>query len=73
MIDTRYSVTGMTCEHCVRAVSTELGTLAGVQAVQVELATGSVTVTSDGPLVEADVEAAVQEAGYELAGTDATR
>jgi copper ion binding protein len=62
-----YHVTGMTCGHCVNAVSTELGRLPGVREVQVELATGEVNVVSDGPLPLDEVIAAVDEAGYQLA------
>ena len=64
-----YAVSGMTCEHCVAAVSRELGALDGVTGVQVELHAGGVTpvtVTSDTPLAPAAVAAAVDEAGYEL-------
>jgi len=63
-----YTVTGMTCGHCVQAVTDELTALAGVSDVQVSLADGAVTVTSEGPLDPADVAAAVDEAGYALAG-----
>ena len=63
---TTYEVQGMSCEHCVRAVSTEVGGLAGVTGVEVDLATGQVAVTSEAPLDEAAVRAAVDEAGYEL-------
>ncbi|GAA4607898.1 copper ion binding protein [Actinoplanes octamycinicus] len=62
-----YTVTGMTCSHCVTSVSTEIGQLPGVSAVQVDLPSGAVTVTSDQPLDQAAVAAAVDEAGYELA------
>ncbi len=62
-----YHVTGMTCGHCVRAVSTELGRLPGVHEVRVELATGEATVVSDGPLPLDEVSAALDEAGYQLA------
>ncbi|AEV84608.1 Cation-transporting ATPase pacS [Actinoplanes sp. SE50] len=62
-----YTVTGMTCSHCVNSVSAEIGRLPGVTAVQVDLASGAVTVTSDGSLDEAAVAAAVDEAGYRLA------
>ena len=65
-----YNVTGMTCGHCVQAVTTELSALPGVGGVQVDLGTGAVTVTSAAPLAEDDVRAAVDEAGYELAGSD---
>jgi len=65
---TIYQVSGMTCEHCVRAVSTEVGALPGVRDVAVDLATGAVTVASDQPLDPEAVRAAVDEAGYQLAG-----
>jgi copper chaperone len=64
---TEYQVQGMTCEHCVRAVTTELVMLTGVQSVDVDLDSGTVTVTSDAPLIEAQVREAIDEAGYELA------
>ena len=63
-----YQVAGMTCDHCVRAVTTELVMLPGVRSVDVDLAEGSVTVTSDGPLDLEQVREAVDEAGYELEG-----
>ena len=63
-----WSVTGMTCEHCVASVTEELSEIDGVTAVAVELATGTVRVTSEQPLDVADVRSAVQEAGYQLAG-----
>jgi len=66
IVTTTYSVEGMTCEHCVRAVTTELVILPGVQSVDVDLESGTVTVTSDGPLDESAVREAVDEAGYEL-------
>jgi copper ion binding protein len=65
---TTYTVTGMTCEHCVNAVSEELGRLDGVSDVQVDLPTGAVTVTSDRELDPEAVRAAVDEAGYAVAG-----
>ena len=66
MTSTMYRVQGMTCEHCVRAVREELGEIAGVTDVQVDLATGEVAVTSAAPLDERAVRNAVDEAGYEL-------
>jgi copper chaperone CopZ len=63
-----YSVNGMTCGHCVSAVTDELTRLPGVRDVLVELPTGAVTVVSDGPLPLDEVRIAVDEAGYELAG-----
>jgi copper chaperone len=62
-----YTVTGMTCGHCVSAVSGELRRVPGVEDVRVELATGTVTLTSAMPLPLDDVRSAVDEAGYELA------
>ncbi|GAA2446743.1 heavy-metal-associated domain-containing protein [Actinomadura vinacea] len=61
-----YTVSGMTCGHCVNSVKEEVGQVAGVSDVAVDLATGQVTVTSETPLDEAQVRAAVEEAGYEL-------
>jgi copper ion binding protein len=63
-----YTVTGMTCGHCVAAVSEEVGGLPGVTDVAVDLATGGLTVTSDAPVDDDAVRAAVEEAGYEVAG-----
>lgn len=62
-----YTVTGMSCGHCVAAVTKEVEGLAGVTSVDVDLASGRVSVTSDAPLDSADVAAAVEEAGYEVA------
>ncbi len=68
---TTYSVTGMTCSHCVAAVTEELSRLDGVSAVDIALNAGGgdsrVTVTSAAPLPENAVRAAVDEAGYALA------
>jgi copper chaperone CopZ len=73
MTTATYQVTGMTCEHCVYAVTEELGNLAGVTAVSVDLVpegNSAVTVTSDTPLAKAAVAAALDEAGdYQLAGS----
>ena len=66
-VTTTYTVTGMTCEHCVNAVTSELTALDGVDDVQVDLGSGRVTVTSEAPLSDVAVRAAVDEAGYELA------
>jgi copper chaperone len=62
-----YTVTGMTCDHCVRSVQEELGEIVGVTCVDVDLGSGAVTVTSAGPVDDGDVRAAVEEAGYALA------
>ena len=66
---TTLRVTGMTCGHCVSAVTSELTALDGVEEVAVDLVKGgtsTVTVTSAVPLDDAAVAAAVDEAGYEL-------
>ena len=65
-----YSVTGMTCGHCVASVTEELAELSGVQGVTVDLVAGgtsTVTVTSNQPLADEEVQTAVSEAGYQLA------
>ncbi|MBY8871713.1 heavy-metal-associated domain-containing protein [Micromonospora sp. PLK6-60] len=68
MITNTYQVQGMTCGHCVNAVNTELRAIPGVDDVQVDLASGQVTVTSEHPLDPDTVRAAVDEAGYDLVG-----
>lgn len=59
-----YAVTGMTCNHCVRAVRTEVEALDGVESVEVDLASGLLEIASREPVAPADVLAAVDEAGY---------
>lgn len=61
-----FTVSGMTCDHCAASVREEVGALPGVRQVDVDVPTGRVTVTSDGPLADADVRSAVEEAGYQL-------
>lgn len=58
---TVYSVSGMTCQHCVNAITTEVGGVDGVSSVVVDLAAKTVTV--DGG-VDTAVRAAIDEAGY---------
>jgi copper ion binding protein len=62
-----YTVTGMTCGHCVASVTEEISEIAGVESVDVVLDSGAVTVTSSQPLDQQAVRAAVEEAGYQLA------
>lgn len=64
---TTYSVTGMSCQHCVAAVRDEVGKVDGVTNVAVDLASGLVTIESGGPVDPAAVTAAIEEAGYEVA------
>ncbi len=69
MTTTTFLVRGMTCGHCVNAVTEEVTGIDGVTAVSIELVEGgdsSVTITSDAELDQNTVKAAVDEAGYEL-------
>ncbi|MCF6506283.1 heavy-metal-associated domain-containing protein [Blastococcus sp. MG754426] len=63
-----WTVTGMTCGHCVNAVTEEVSQVPGVTDVEVDLATGGLTVSSEGPVDDGAVRAAVEEAGYEVSG-----
>lgn len=67
MTTNTYTVTGMTCEHCVGAVRGEVAAIPGVADVQVDLSSGQVTVTSETPIDLETIRASVDEAGYELA------
>lgn len=67
MNTSRYVVTGLTCAHCVSAVTEEVRALDGVDDVTVDLASGQLSVTSRTEIPYADVAAAVDEAGYALA------
>ncbi|GAA3722058.1 heavy-metal-associated domain-containing protein [Streptomyces tremellae] len=67
-VTTVYQVTGMSCGHCEGAVTEEISGIEGVLSVEAAADTGTVTVTSASPLDEGAVRAAVDEAGYELAG-----
>ena len=65
MTTTEFTVTGMTCEHCERAVKSEVGEIDGVTTVSVSAATGHLAVTTNAGPVDTDaVLAAVDEAGY---------
>jgi copper ion binding protein len=68
MATTTYQVQGMTCGHCVSAVSSEISQIPGVSDVSVDLSTGQVTVEADQPVEDGAVRAAVEEAGYEVVG-----
>jgi copper chaperone len=65
MIQT-WTVSGMTCEHCVASVTEEVADLPGVRRVDVVLAEGALTVEAEPPLSDDDVREAVEEAGYRL-------
>ena len=62
---TAYQVTGMTCGHCEMSVREEVGTVPGVESIEVSAQTGELVVTSAEPIDDAAVLAAVQEAGYQ--------
>lgn len=66
MAEATYTVTGMTCGHCVSSVTEEVSAIDGVTNVTVDLPTGAVTVASVAALDDAAVRAAVEEAGYRL-------
>jgi copper chaperone CopZ len=61
-----FAVRGMTCDHCVQAVTAELRKLPGVSDVRVDLESATATVDSAAVLDRAAVAAAIDEAGYEL-------
>ncbi|MGW1808558.1 heavy-metal-associated domain-containing protein [Streptomyces sp. NPDC002078] len=67
-VTTVYKVTGMSCGHCEGSVSGEISQLPGVSSVKAVASTGEVTVVSENPLDDEAVRAAVDEAGFELAG-----
>jgi copper chaperone len=62
-----YTVTGMSCDHCVASVNEEVSEIAGVSAVSVDLPSSRLKVTGVG-VTDDQVRAAVEEAGYKLAG-----
>lgn len=66
MTTATYTVEGMTCSHCVAAVTAEVTAIDGVTNVGVDLATGAVTVTSDNDVDRDDLRTAIEEAGYVL-------
>ncbi|MFD5077959.1 heavy-metal-associated domain-containing protein [Streptomyces sp. NPDC058371] len=67
-ITTVYQVSGMSCGHCEGSVSTEISGITGVTSVKAVASSGEVTVVSTAPLDDEAVRAAVDEAGFELAG-----
>jgi copper chaperone len=65
-MQTTIIVSGMTCGHCVSAVTMELSLIPSVTEVEVDLESGQVTITSDAALVQEQLATAIDEAGYEL-------
>jgi copper ion binding protein len=59
-----YTVSGMTCQHCVASVTEEVSEVPGVESVEVDLSSGRLVVTGDAD--DAAVRAAVAEAGYQV-------
>jgi copper chaperone CopZ len=69
MSTTVWTVQGMTCGHCVAAVTEEVSAIPGVSDVVVDLASGQVTVTAETDPTTESVAAAIDEAGYTLVTT----
>ena len=67
MTTSTYTVVGMTCGHCVNSVTEEVSQVPGVTDVDVDLASGGLTVTSDITVEDSAIQAAVEEAGYQVA------
>jgi copper chaperone CopZ len=65
---TKYNVTGITCGHCVHAIKEEVRAIPGVSAVELDLA-GAMAVHSDSPIEDAQLTAALAEAGDDYAAT----
>lgn len=66
IMTTTYKVSGMTCDHCINAVTNELLAIEGVTAVEVSLESGDVIVTNSREIPLVKIAAAIDEAGYEL-------
>jgi len=71
MPSTVYTVTGMSCEHCERAVTEEVGRVPGVDRVEVSAASGRLVVHGEAGPDDAAVLAAVDEAGYSAVRAEA--
>jgi copper chaperone len=67
MSQVTYRVDGMSCQHCVNAITAEVGTVPGVAQVVVDLEAGTVAIDGEG-LDDAAIRAAIDEAGYETVG-----
>ncbi|GAS97234.1 heavy metal transport/detoxification protein [Mycolicibacterium canariasense] len=64
MVTSEYQITGMSCGHCEASVRTEIGRIAGVQNVDISAKTGKLSVSAQDPIDDAEILAAVDEAGY---------
>lgn len=67
MVQRVYRVPDVSCQHCVRAITSQLQKLPGVQSVNVDLDTKLVTVAADDSVSDQEIRAAIEEAGYEIA------
>jgi len=67
MFTATHEITGMTCGHCVSSVTAAVTAIDGVTSVDVDLAWGEVTVTSDAPIDRDRLDQAITAAGYQLA------
>ena len=67
MTTTTLDVIGMTCDHCVGAVTRGVTSVAGVTSVDVDLDSGVVTIGSDGEIDRSILVAAIDDAGYQVA------
>lgn len=68
MVTTSYAVAGMSCDHCKSTLTKVIGELDGVSEVDVDVAAGRVTVSSDRELADATLAEVIDDAGYELTG-----
>lgn len=66
-----YAVSGMSCQHCVDAVTAEVGRIDGVEQVTIDLAAGTAEVVSAAPLADDQIREAIDEAGFDLVSPDA--
>ncbi|MEN4477952.1 heavy-metal-associated domain-containing protein [Mycolicibacterium cosmeticum] len=64
MVTSEYHITGMSCGHCEASVRTEVGRIAGVQSVEISAETGKLSVSARAQIDDAEILAAVDEAGY---------
>jgi copper chaperone CopZ len=65
-METKINVIGMTCDHCINAVTDELTKIPSVTEVKIDLDSGVVDITSDSELDQLEITTAIEEAGYEL-------
>lgn len=64
---TTIKIKGMSCQHCVMAVTKALGKIAGISDVKVDLAKGEATFTETGAVDRDLIRREIEKAGYEVA------